>query len=58
MLEKNTHYALKVNSAGVIQYIFAVSFLITPPTNWHSSSRNMMYRSGLLQTLTILPSGE
>jgi preprotein translocase subunit SecY len=28
----NTHLPLKVNSAGVIPVIFAVSFLITPPT--------------------------
>ncbi|WP_028400875.1 preprotein translocase subunit SecY [Ectobacillus panaciterrae] len=29
---QNTHLPLKVNSAGVIPVIFAVSFLITPPT--------------------------
>ncbi|MCP8971132.1 preprotein translocase subunit SecY [Ectobacillus ponti] len=29
---RNTHLPLKVNSAGVIPVIFAVSFLITPPT--------------------------
>jgi preprotein translocase subunit SecY len=29
---KNTHLPLKVNGAGVIPVIFAVSFLITPPT--------------------------
>ncbi len=28
----NTHLPLKVNSAGVIPVIFAVSFIITPPT--------------------------
>lgn len=29
---QNTHLPLKVNSAGVIPVIFAISFLITPPT--------------------------
>ncbi|MFD3449246.1 preprotein translocase subunit SecY [Microbacteriaceae bacterium 4G12] len=29
---QNTHLPLKVNSAGVIPVIFAVSFLVTPPT--------------------------
>ena len=32
MLEDNTHLPLKVNAAGVIPVIFAVSFILTPPT--------------------------
>ncbi len=29
---QSTHIPLKVNTAGVIPVIFAVSFIITPPT--------------------------